>query len=213
MQIHQLKDTRFTSNVYLINSERPTLLDTGVDLKEKILQWISQILGSRKLAQIVFTHGHPDHIDHAAEIASHFGVPFSIHSGDSELLPDAQPLRDRVDCGQWQLEVIHTPGHSHGGVCFYEPQQKILFSGDTIFPGGRTGRWDLPTAQYDDLLKSVERLLELDINSLYPGHHNPIEGNVRAHLEASLETLKQIGPQFDDAKYDARIAEVSSELS
>jgi len=212
MKIHQLKDERYSSNVYLIDAEQPTLIDTGGDLREKILAWVPEILGDRKLSQIIFTHGHGDHVNSAVELAAHFGVPFYIHPADSELLPEASPLGSEVDVGDRQFSMIHTPGHSHGCVCLYEPNDKILISGDTIFPGGRTGRWDLKTAHYPDLVQSVENLLELDVQSLYPGHYDPLYNGVMEHIKASLETLKIVGEKFDDAKYDARVTELRSIL-
>ena len=212
MEIHQLKDELYTSNVYLVDCEKPTLIDTGGSLKDKIIEWVPTILGDRALSQIVFTHGHPDHVQGADELATHFKVSLFIDPSDAEHLENHQTLPDQLDCGDAIFDVIRTPGHSPGGVCFYEATKKILISGDTIFPGGRTGRWDLPGSNYAALINSVKSLLRLEINTLYPGHYDPITQNIQAHLEASLGTLEVAGENFDEEKYDARIQELKEQL-
>ena len=80
---------------------------------------------------------------------------------------------DLVDLGGLVLEVIHTPGHTQGCVCFYEPISKSLFSGDTVFADG-VGRTDFAGGSLGDLKKSVERLIvlhkERGVGTVYPGH-------------------------------------------
>ena len=212
MEIHQLRDEVYTSNVYLINCDKPTLVDTGGSVSEQIKSWVTEILRFKSLHQIIFTHGHPDHVQGANMLADHFSVPLYIHPADSEHIENSMPLGSYIDCGDVSFKVIHTPGHSPGGVCFYEPNQKILISGDTIFPGGRTGRWDLPGSNYEDLVRSVKKLMNLEIEMLYPGHYDPISSKIQAHLEGSLGTLEFAGESFDEEKYDQRIEALKEQL-
>lgn len=139
---------------------------------------------------IALTHPHPDHIGGVAYLKSRYNIPLAMHSADKELLDSAptfgarmgfniEPLVAEIDLaeqktlevGSLRVEVIHTPGHSKGGVCFYEPTGGILLSGDTLFAGS-IGRSDLPGGDYDELMRSiVEQLLHLGGGvKVYPGH-------------------------------------------
>ena len=77
---------------------------------------------------------------------------------------------DVVLVGKSQLLVFHTPGHTPGSVSFYNAEDKVLFSGDTLFFES-VGRWDLPGGDYLDLMSSVKRLAQLPSETVvYPGH-------------------------------------------
>ncbi len=152
---------------------------------------IKHVLKKHKLkpAFIINTHGHIDHIgcDDA------FEVPIYIHRQDLALLKNPQlnlstflvsPFsvkskikvledKEKIELGQICLEVLHTPGHTPGGICLLmrRPSDKILFSGDTLFYHG-IGRTDFPGADEGLLIKSIEeKLLNLaDDTIVYPGH-------------------------------------------
>jgi glyoxylase-like metal-dependent hydrolase (beta-lactamase superfamily II) len=77
---------------------------------------------------------------------------------------------DQIPVGHLNFSVMHTPGHTPGGVCFYEPQQGILFSGDTLFKG-TIGNLSFPTCQPDEMWPSLEKLSRLPrATQVYPGH-------------------------------------------
>lgn len=80
---------------------------------------------------------------------------------------------DVIEIAGVKLEVIHTPGHTEGSICLYEPQSKALFSGDTVFADG-IGRTDLPGGNWNDIGNSLKRLISLNetrgIDKIYPGH-------------------------------------------
>lgn len=143
-------------------------------------------------AMVINTHGHYDHIgcDDA------FGVTVYAFASDEPLLRNerlnfsalfavpvkvnapVKPLKDKelITFGAIELEVIHTPGHTPGGICLLlkKPQDKILFTGDTLFLDG-VGRTDFPGASQELLIKSIkEKLLKLpDDTVCYPGHGSP----------------------------------------
>jgi glyoxylase-like metal-dependent hydrolase (beta-lactamase superfamily II) len=139
---------------------------------------------------IINTHGHIDHIG----CNDKFGVPVYIHRMDLAMLKDPklnlsnflQPApfhmqyqvkaiedKEKIELGLIELEVMHTPGHTPGGICLLlkKPQNKILFSGDTLFYQG-VGRTDFPGADENQLIKSIkEKLFKLSEDTvIYPGH-------------------------------------------
>lgn len=171
------------------------IIDPGADYER-----IKQVIAQNKLTarMVINTHGHADHIGADAD----FNLPVYIHKLDAKCLQDPQfnlsclmgapfsvPVKDiiAVDNGgiikldSLRLEVIHTPGHTPGGVCL--KMDKLVFTGDTLFSGG-VGRTDFPGACEQQLLASIrDRLLSLDdATVIYPGH-GPIStiGNEKRH--------------------------------
>jgi len=144
-----------------------------------------------RIGRVLATHGHVDHIVGAEEICRRTGAPFQIHVGDEPFvraLPgQAAGLGfgaarspavtaflsdgDLIRVGGHEARVIHTPGHSPGGVSFHFPADQVLFTGDTLFAGS-VGRTDLPGGDAPELLRSIrERLFPLgDEVRFFPGH-------------------------------------------
>ena len=214
MRIHAIEGHGFSGNIFLIDSEKPCLIDSGWEPDISYCsEEIRKILGSRKLGTIVLTHRHIDHVGGAMGFYSEFGGDLLAHADDAAPLIagdqdstgarmfgghiDPMPVAalsegDEIDLGGGQrLRVIHTPGHTVGSMCLLG--QGCLFSGDTVFADGGVGRWDLETGNYDDLLASVEKLASLEFDNLYPGHGPCVEGNAAAHIGLSLRHLRLIG--------------------
>lgn len=172
-------------NCYILGSPATSsavVVDPGAE-PEKIKARL-KVLGL-KLNCIVNTHGHVDHI--GADV--HLGAPVYIHRLDADFLtnpqlnlsgmlglPLALPARvslleegQKLEVGDISLEVIHTPGHTPGGVCL--KVGKFCFTGDTLFAQG-IGRTDIPAACEEDLVNSIrQKLLTLqDEVIIYPGH-------------------------------------------
>ncbi|MCK4739442.1 MAG: MBL fold metallo-hydrolase [Deltaproteobacteria bacterium] len=146
---------------------------------------------SLKPVRIINTHGHFDHIGSNAELVRLFGVGLAIHSDDVELLerapmmasqyglpaPEVEKpellLEDKatLSIGDISIEVLHTPGHSRGGVCFYIPSAGVIITGDTLFAAS-IGRTDLPGGDFDTLIASIKnKIMPLpDSVRIFPGH-------------------------------------------
>jgi glyoxylase-like metal-dependent hydrolase (beta-lactamase superfamily II) len=160
------EDFEVENNIWIVGDEHEVMVvDAAHDHRP-----IVDAVGGRAVAAIVATHGHNDHINAAGALADALGAPVWLHPDDLMLWADVHPDR-RPDglladgmtlaAGGVTLEVLHTPGHSPGGVCLHERSGRVVFSGDTLFHGGpgATGRSfsDLPT-----LLASIRsRLLVL----------------------------------------------------
>jgi len=126
---------------------------------------------SAHIKAIINTHGHGDHTAGDAELKRLTGALVIIHSLDKDHYPQADIfLTDEttLQLGEITFEVIHTPGHTPGGICLFA--QGNLFTGDTLFVGD-SGRTDLPGGHRPTLGASIRRLMELpDDTIVWPGH-------------------------------------------
>lgn len=124
------------------------------------------------IEMIVNTHGHGDHTAGNAELKRLTGAPIYLHHGDADRYPGADVfLQDEpsLQLGEISLRIIHTPGHTPGGICLYA--EGNLFTGDTLFVGD-SGRTDLPGGHRPTLGASIRRLMELpDDTVVWPGHN------------------------------------------
>jgi glyoxylase-like metal-dependent hydrolase (beta-lactamase superfamily II) len=164
------------NNVWLVGDDQDVIvIDAAHDADA-----IKAAVGSRRVNAILCTHGHNDHIDAAPALADLTGAPIWLHPADAALWGMAHPIRQpdaELHAGQVvtvagiDLQVLHTPGHSPGAVCFYAPALGAVFSGDTLFAGGpgATGRSfsDFPT-----IIDSIShRLLNLPAETVvHTGH-------------------------------------------
>jgi glyoxylase-like metal-dependent hydrolase (beta-lactamase superfamily II) len=133
---------------------------------------IIKSLGNAIPKMIVITHSHMDHIGALSELKSMTGAPIAIHPGDApglSIQPDIE-LNDGeiINIGQLAIRVIHTPGHTEGGICLLV--EDYLIAGDTVFPGG-PGRTS-SAARFKQLLASITtRIIDLpDSIEVLPGH-------------------------------------------
>jgi len=190
MILRELKVSSLDTNCYILGDEEvgeAIVIDPGDD-GEEIMNLLDGL--NLDLKYILDTHGHHDHISANRYLAENSDAELLIHEADAEYLtnprynlsffhksdaiegPAADRLLvegDRVKCGEWDLEVIHTPGHTPGGIVLLGNGK--LFSGDTLFSMG-VGRTDLPNGSREDLMASIEeKLMSLDDDlEVYPGH-------------------------------------------
>ncbi len=202
----------FTSNVYLIGQDAYMVIDTGLYAHNLIDAMKKSNISLESLQNIILTHSHVDHIGGLNELVEKTSADVSIHEseanyveeGDKEATaaalfslplqgtPIARKLQDGdiIRFDEFVFEVLHTPGHTCGSICLYEKEARILFSGDTVFAHGSFGRTDLPPGgNSKDLVNSLERLAELNIDILAPGHMDVVN-NGQSHIKKSYETAK-----------------------
>ncbi|TCS76671.1 MBL fold metallo-hydrolase [Pectinatus cerevisiiphilus] len=189
MKVKVFTNGSFEENCYLAIDE-PTgealIIDPGSQPKS-IIQWVKE--EKCKVKYVINTHGHSDHIGANTEVCNEFGVKLGIHPLDAPMLTDTklnlsaywgEPIlskkadfflneNDIVKCGDSELRVVHTPGHTPGGICLVG--EKIIFSGDSLFADS-IGRTDFPGGSTAALIKSLkEKILPLAGSIIvYPGH-------------------------------------------
>jgi len=186
----------FQTNCYLIENEETKegfLIDPG-DYARVILEALER--EQVKLVGIYLTHGHLDHFRAVGKLLAVYPVPVYAQSEEiavledaeqnltnfflhkSEVLTGVEPLADgrELVVAGLSMRVIHTPGHTVGGCCYYFAQEGVLFSGDTLFCRS-VGRTDFPGGSSSTLAKSIrERLYTLPEETVvYPGHGEPTD--------------------------------------
>lgn len=163
----------YQANCYILGCKKTmegTVIDPG-DEAFSIVREVSK--AGLKIKYILITHGHMDHTGAARELKDIIKAPVWIHRLDSRGLdfsPDGTLFDGQeIKVGTYKIKVIHTPGHSPGGVCFYAPG--VVFTGDTLFAGS-VGRTDFPGGDHRGLVTGVkEKIFPLGDNlRVYPGH-------------------------------------------
>lgn len=176
------------TNLYVLADPR-TREAIAIDTAIPCLDLITGALAEREwtLKLIVSTHGHWDHMGDNAAVQEHTGAGIAIHPADAYRLLKPEPLYapfeippcvpavelaegGEIRFGEIRLRVLHTPGHTEGSVCLLAEDDGLLFSGDTLFPGG-WGRVDFPGGDADAMVSSIGRLAGLDDGlRVLPGH-------------------------------------------
>ncbi len=192
MKIKRIPAGIYAANCYIIYSEdrkEGIVIDPGGDVDE-ILASIEE--DELKIKYIILTHGHADHIGGIVSLKKALSVPVMIHEDDREMLIDGNKnlstmmamgtievepdmlLKDGdiIEFGEDKGEIIHTPGHTRGGICIKVGDN--IITGDTLFAGS-IGRTDLLGGDYETIIKSIKDKLMIypDEVKVFPGHGTP----------------------------------------
>ena len=177
------------TNCYVVtdeNSGECLVIDPG-DMSAEL----ESVLDGKNIKYILLTHGHYDHILAAAGLKQKTGAPVAIGKEDADCLHDDDLSRaglhfsllqqkinadillsggSEIDFGVKKINVIHTPGHTPGGVCYIFEDERVIFSGDTLFRLS-AGRTDFETGSDYDMALSLKTLASLSGDyAVYPGH-------------------------------------------
>jgi len=190
------------SNCYLLVGKKTLLIDTSLAKNtSNILDSLSSLgFTPGAIDMVCHTHGHADHFEADSAFKS---TKLRMHSYDAQYVNMKAPLftqsillnsdtypkirthyyeNEIIDAHPFKLQVIFTPGHTKGSVCFYDKKYKLLFSGDTLFNRG-CGRFDLVSGNRKELLSSLEKLSFLDYDVLLPGHGNALKSKQQENIE------------------------------
>jgi hydroxyacylglutathione hydrolase len=171
MIIRQLEVGHMDNFCYLVGCEKARkamVIDPGADVE----QIMAEVKKERLVIEtIVNTHGHGDHTAGCAKLKALTGAQIIIHALDASAVPQADVRLtgdQELQLGAIRFKVIHTPGHTPGGICLYA--EGNLFTGDTLFVGD-SGRTDLAGGHRPTLAASIRRLMQLpDDTVIWPGH-------------------------------------------
>jgi glyoxylase-like metal-dependent hydrolase (beta-lactamase superfamily II) len=189
VEIHQVVVGPVDNNVLILRCTETgdaVLLDAANE-HEKLLE-LCQRLGVRRVLE---THGHWDHIQAVPQLRD-AGYSVGVTAQDAGMLPSYdEVIEDEsvIDVGRLRLHTIHTPGHTPGSMCFLLEGHPILFSGDTLFPGG-PGNTTFEGGDFDTIIESVDRkLFTLAPDTIVlPGHGDRTTiGTERPHLQEWID--------------------------
>ncbi len=170
IQIERLELGPFGTNAYIVvcpRTRESVLIDTPAEANK-----IRRRLEGTNPKYILLTHNHMDHLGAFAELRTALKVPVAAHTADTGNLPSPPEILlsdgDTVQVGNITLEVLHTPGHTPGSLCF--KSGRYLISGDTIFPGG-PGKTRTPD-DFRQIINSITKKIFTmpDDTQIYPGH-------------------------------------------
>ena len=179
-----------SANTYIITDDatgETAVIDAGACTEELLDK-----LKDKNVRYILLTHGHYDHILGVPALKAHTGAEVLIHKADADCFWDTEkslasfdhsfsqtPMKadrllsdgDEIHLGDTVLSVLHTPGHTKGGVCYIDYQDRLIFSGDTLFCL-TAGRTDFPGGSFEELMASLITLRNLPGDYIvYPGHN------------------------------------------
>jgi hydroxyacylglutathione hydrolase len=198
------------ANTYVITDEFTVLIDPGLEnyLEQRLKEMQDDGIDPKDIDVIAITHLHPDHCGATAALKDISGAKVALHPLQVDYLDIMVKesrkflgvetikkfsadfvLEERLSLGKAELEILHTPGHSPGSICFYAEDKKILICGDLVFEQG-VGRTDLPFGNTEELINSIETISALDTELLLPGHGRIIEGE--SNVKRNYEFLKAV---------------------
>ena len=185
-QVHKVVVGPFDNNVFVLRCTQTgdAVLIDAANEHEQLLE-LARKLGVRRVLE---THGHWDHIQAVPELRE-AGYSVGVTAQDAAMLPSYDEIVEDdtvIEVGDLRLRTIHTPGHTPGSMCFWVEGTPVLFTGDTLFPGG-PGNTGLEGGDFPTIIESIERRLFAPFGAetlILPGHGlDSTLGDESPHLE------------------------------
>jgi glyoxylase-like metal-dependent hydrolase (beta-lactamase superfamily II) len=189
-EVHQIVVGPMDNNVYILRCRRTgdAMLIDAANEHEELLQICTQL----GVNQVVETHGHWDHIQ-AVPAVREAGISVAVTSADAGMLPSYDLILEddeQLSVGDLRIKTLATPGHTPGSICFAVEGTNLLFTGDTLFPGG-PGNTSFENADFDTIIQSIDRRIFAAFGPdtiVLPGHGTATTvGNESPHLAEWVE--------------------------
>jgi glyoxylase-like metal-dependent hydrolase (beta-lactamase superfamily II) len=179
----------FAPQVYLVIGREAALIDSGYGDDESVRSRLDYVnnLADLRLAYIVITHAHPDHISGAMLLRQQTGAKIVLHRAEQTDIVVDRFVEDGdiISLSGIDLEVVHTPGHNPGHICLYIRKQRIMFSGDHVLSKSTTAIQP-PKGDMTQYIDSLKKLLDYDIDLIFPAH-GPVLREPRSRLQDLIE--------------------------
>ena len=219
------------TNAYLVGEREMALVDPGSADPAEVEGLLAAIAAleaeGRRLKLILLTHHHPDHVAGIEAVRARHPVPVAAHAETAKRVRCDLAVKDGdwipllPGAGDWNLRVLHTPGHTQGHLCFFHPRTGSLFTGDHIPGGAGTVIIDPPEGDMRRYVESLERLAREPVVTLFPAHGAPqgaaqrrIRGLIEHRLKREAMVLAALDdePRSLDALVEVAYADTAREL-
>jgi hydroxyacylglutathione hydrolase len=194
--VHLIIGEGLCSNIYTIGKEHVTIVDPGVgNWANPVWPQLEEIgIQPENVEQVIITHAHHDHASGVYIILQRANPKIYVHTIDTRYIASSLGEKlvkvkedDTIETELWPLKVIHTPGHTEGGMCLYNQENKILISGDTVFADGLYGAYFGEGGSLQSMINSLEKLTKLDVDILMPGHGSPVFKDAKEHISRAYQ--------------------------
>ncbi|QSG01488.1 MBL fold metallo-hydrolase [Natranaeroarchaeum sulfidigenes] len=190
----------FTCNAYLVPGKRTTLIDAGA------MPGVEDVIAEHtdELDAVVITHQHGDHVQQLDAVLDRFDADcfaYDSHPRRTNGLVDGE----EIVIGDEAFDVVHTPGHADDHISLIS--ESTIFSGDVVvhddgaFDDGSFGRTDRPGQSREQLIESIERILDRlpdSVEHMYAGHGGEFHGDVRDVIETALTRAEKREPKYPE---------------
>jgi hydroxyacylglutathione hydrolase len=213
--LYVIPERQFDANMYLIveDNENLDLIDTGTGLYvDQTINDIKTHFNVNNLKKIILTHCHIDHSGGLHQLSEKFSPQVLVFEEEAPLIETGDTIvtvasffgvdfpKTKVDVylenisvlelGEFKFTIYKMPGHTSGSIVLYDQKKKILISGDVVFPEGSFGRTDFPTGSGAQLVESLKKIAEMDVEMLFAGHMDPIMKNANANNKKSYQNAE-----------------------
>ncbi len=181
----------FTANAFLVDGDRPVLIDTGAnfDIVPRIRTSVDT------LEAVVLTHTHPDHVGNVDAVRDAFGVETWGYDPDQPAVDNPIADGETVKLGDDEYVAVHTPGHKNDHICLYGEASRTLFAGDLVFQNGSFGRTDLAEGDREALIESIDRIRSVvgaDLAAMYVGHGPDVLEDPASHIDLAARIARSM---------------------